>query len=114
LYEHFYDHNEYLILDQWIAREELMMNSKQIDQTGNTKSAQTRRSLTRRDFLRLTLVTAGAIAVGRAVPVLAGRATTDHGTHSYPTRRIPKQYLSRSGTKFSGRRRWQTLVRAGV
>ena len=51
------------------------MNSKQINQTGNTESAQTSRNLTRRDFLRLTLMTAGAIAVGRVVPVLAGRGT---------------------------------------
>lgn len=51
------------------------MNSKQIDQTGKASSAQTHRNLTRRDFLRLTLVTAGAIAVGRAVPVFAGRGT---------------------------------------
>ena len=64
-----------MILNHWIARKEIMMNSKQINQTGNTESAQTSRNLTRRDFLRLTLMTAGAIAVGRVVPVLAGRGT---------------------------------------
>ena len=59
------------------------MKSKQIDQTGDAESAQT--SLTRRDFLRLTLIAAGAIAVGRVVPVQAGRGTTAR----YPLRIPP-------------------------
>lgn len=49
------------------------MNSKQIEQTGNAASAQTSRNLTRRDFLRLTLVATAQSPLVRWLPCwLAG------------------------------------------
>ena len=64
------------------------MNSKQIDQTGNTESAQISGNLTRRDFLRLGLVAVGAIVVGRVAPVLAGGKPPTNTTR-YPLRIPP-------------------------
>jgi len=65
-----------------------MMNSKQINQTGNIESAQISRNLTRRDFLRLGLVAAGAIVVSKVAPVLAGGKPPPTTTR-YPLRIPP-------------------------
>src|SRR6266508_1959985 len=55
-----------------LLAEENNMKSKQIHQDERVASTSTKTTINRREFLRLGLVTAGVIALRKAVPVLAG------------------------------------------
>jgi blue copper oxidase len=61
------------------------MNSKQANNAEIKASMQSTYSVTRRDFMRMALLTAGAIAVARATPAFAGRGTVTR----YPLRFPP-------------------------
>lgn len=58
------------------------MNSKQSNLAESAAANETAHNISRREFLRMAFLTAGAIAIGRATPVLAGRETTTR----YPLR----------------------------
>ena len=61
------------------------MNNKQSNDPEGNASTQFAQRLTRRDFIRMALLTAGAVAVAKATPVLAGRGTVTR----YPLRFPP-------------------------
>src|SRR6266508_5578455 len=81
-------HNDYIGLFSSAATllaEEDRMNSKQSNNAEGEAATQSAHSMTRRDFMRMALLTAGAAAVAKITPVLAGRGTTTR----YPLRFPP-------------------------
>jgi blue copper oxidase len=80
-------HNEYISLDKstTILKEENRMSDKYSYDTEGDGSKRSAHRVSRRDFVRLALLTAGAVAAAKATPVLAGRGTVTR----YPLRIPP-------------------------